>query len=197
MPSVCSDGCGRKTTKNSAGGGAHDDQGEEEQDQPQENVGGAQLGDRFLFQTLVLLLGEEALAGPVLQEFAGAQSLFAGCSCRVSRLPPEAARDQDQPHEHGDSGNDEIAQDSGKVIDVAEEHRADAHVAVDGGISNEGKLPARQAPGERRATGDKQSEKPQRRSLRRLNTPESNAQKRTLAAMFRYVPKKCGFRPRR
>ncbi len=40
----------------------------------------AQIGDRFLLQTLALLLGEEALAGPVLQEFARAQSLFAGCA---------------------------------------------------------------------------------------------------------------------
>ena len=80
MPLVCSDGRERKTTKNSADGGAHDDQGEEEQDQPQENVGGAQFRDRFLLQTLVLLLGEEALADPVRQEFAGAQSLFAGCA---------------------------------------------------------------------------------------------------------------------
>ena len=47
---VCSDGRERKTTKNSADGGAHDDQGEEEQDQPQENVGGAEITDGFLFQ---------------------------------------------------------------------------------------------------------------------------------------------------
>src|SRR6266852_1933870 len=61
-----------------AGGCTHNDQGEDEQDQPQENVGGAQIRDGFLFQKLVLRLGEEALADPVRQEFAGAQSLFAG-----------------------------------------------------------------------------------------------------------------------
>src|ERR1019366_1519282 len=63
-----------------AGGGPHADQREEEQDQPQENVGGAKLRDGFLFQKLVQRLGEEALADPVLQELAGAQSLFAGCT---------------------------------------------------------------------------------------------------------------------
>ena len=107
----------KKNHEEQRGGGAYDDQGEEEQDQPQENVGGAELRDGFLFHTLVLRLGEEAFAGPVLQEFAGAQSLFAGCAVELSRCPPEAARDLDQHHEHGDAGNDEIAQDSGVVID--------------------------------------------------------------------------------
>ncbi len=81
MPTVVwSDDPERKILKNSAASGAYADQGEEEQDQPQKNVGGAQLRDRFLLQTLVLLLSDEALAGPVRQEFAGAQSLFARCS---------------------------------------------------------------------------------------------------------------------
>src|SRR5262249_15359714 len=67
----------KKNSEEECGSGAHADQGEEEQDQPQKDAGGAQLGDRFLLQTLVLPLGEEALAGPVRQEFAGAQSFFA------------------------------------------------------------------------------------------------------------------------
>ena len=61
-------------------GGAHDDQGEEEQDEPQENVGAAELTDGFLFHALVLRFGEETFAGPVLQQIAGAQSFFAGCA---------------------------------------------------------------------------------------------------------------------
>ena len=79
-------------------------------------------------------------------------------------FPPEAARDQDQHDEHGDAGNDEIAQDSGVATQVADEDRTDAHVAVDGGVGHEGKLPAREAPGERCATGGKESEKPYARS---------------------------------
>ena len=58
-------------------GGGHNDQGEEEQDQPQKDVGGAQVTNRFLLQSLVLRLCEDALARPVLQECAGAQRLFA------------------------------------------------------------------------------------------------------------------------
>jgi len=47
------------------------------------------------------------------------------------------------------------------VIDAPEEHRAHAYVTVYGCIGNEGKVPAYQAPGERRTARDKQSEKPQ------------------------------------
>ena len=68
----------KKNHEEQCGSGTHADQREKEQDQPQENVGGAEIRDGFLFQKLVLCLGEEALAGPILQEFAGAQSLFAG-----------------------------------------------------------------------------------------------------------------------
>src|SRR5579863_2367158 len=39
----------KKNRKEQPGGGAYADQGEEEQDQPQENVGGAEIRDRFLF----------------------------------------------------------------------------------------------------------------------------------------------------
>ena len=92
----------RKNHEEQRRGGAHNDQGKEEQDEPQENVGGAELTDGFLFQTLVLLLGEEALAGPVLQQFAGAQSLFAGCTVESHACPPEAACDLNQHHEHCD-----------------------------------------------------------------------------------------------
>ena len=70
----------KKNHEEQCDGGAHADQGEEEQDQPQKNVGGAQFRDRFLLQTLVLRLSEEALADPVRQEFTCAQSLFAGCA---------------------------------------------------------------------------------------------------------------------
>src|SRR5450755_21638 len=80
--------------------------------------------------------------------------------CRLSRFPPEAARDLDQHDEHGDASNEEIAQDSGAAIHVANEDRADAHVAIHGGISDEGELPARETPGERCATGGKETEKP-------------------------------------
>src|SRR6266567_8817803 len=81
--------------------------------------------------------------------------------CRLSCFPPEAARDLDQHDEHGDAGHEEIAQDSGIAVYIANEDRTDAHVAVDGGVSDEGKLPAREAPGERCAAGCKESEKPQ------------------------------------
>src|SRR6266481_6098407 len=80
--------------------------------------------------------------------------------CRLSHFPPEAARDLDQHDEHGDAGNEEIAQDSGIAIYVADEDRTEAHIAVDGGVSDEGKLSAREAPGERCATDGKESEKP-------------------------------------
>jgi hypothetical protein len=40
----------KKNLEEQRDGGAHADQGEEEQDQPQENVGGAEIRDRFLFQ---------------------------------------------------------------------------------------------------------------------------------------------------
>src|SRR5258708_1944508 len=80
--------------------------------------------------------------------------------CRLSRFPPESARDQDQHDEHGDASNEEIAQESDLAMHVANEDRADTHVAVHGGISDEGKLPPREAPGERCATGGKETEKP-------------------------------------
>jgi hypothetical protein len=57
--------------------GTRYDQCEEEQDESKKDVGGAQVRDCFLFQKLVLLLAEEPVAGPVLQESAGTQSLFA------------------------------------------------------------------------------------------------------------------------
>src|ERR1700691_2881418 len=81
--------------------------------------------------------------------------------CRVSRTPPEAAPDLDQHDQHSHSANDEIAPNSNIVRNPTEEQRADAHVAVHRGVSNEGKLPAYEPPGKRRPTGDKQSEKPQ------------------------------------
>ena len=85
-------GVREKNREEKPGGGAHNDQGEEEQDQPQENVGSAQFGKRFLLQKLVLRLGEEAFASPVCQKFAGAQSFFAGCAvdphaCLPKRRP--------------------------------------------------------------------------------------------------------------
>jgi hypothetical protein len=80
--------------------------------------------------------------------------------CRFSNFPPEAARDPDQDNEHSSAGNNEITQDSSIAVYAAKEDRTDTHVAVDGGIGNECKLPARNAPGERPGTGRKQSEKP-------------------------------------
>ena len=79
---------------------------------------------------------------------------------RLSCFPAETARDQDQHDQHGDAGNDEVAQDGAIPVYVADEDRTDAHVAVDSGVSDEGKLPAREAPGERCATDGKDSEKP-------------------------------------
>src|SRR5579862_5985474 len=74
------------------GRGAHDNQREEKQDEPQENIGGSQLRNRFLFEKLVLLFSEVALAGPVLQQLVGTQSFFAGCTvdphaCLAKRRP--------------------------------------------------------------------------------------------------------------
>src|ERR1700693_1322008 len=80
--------------------------------------------------------------------------------CKLSHFPPEAARDQDQHNQHADAGNEEIAQDSRLATHVADEDRTDAHVAVDGRVSDEGKLPACEAPGERCATCGEESEKP-------------------------------------
>ena len=77
---ACAAGCERKNHEEQRDGGAHDDQGKEEQDKPQENVGAAELTDGFLFHALVLRFGEETFAGPVLQQIAGAQSFFAGCA---------------------------------------------------------------------------------------------------------------------
>src|SRR5215469_3273187 len=79
---------------------------------------------------------------------------------RFSCRSPETARDLYQHHEHYDCGNNEIAQDKGFVPDAAGENRADADVAVDRGVSNESKLPARQAPGERCAAGEHQRDEP-------------------------------------
>src|ERR1017187_10169204 len=44
----------KKNHEEQAGGGTHDDQCEQEQDHPQEYVGGAELRDGFFFQKLVL-----------------------------------------------------------------------------------------------------------------------------------------------
>ena len=43
---------------------------------------------------------------------------------------------------------------------VAHQDRTDAHVAVDCSVSDEGKLPAREAPGERCSTSGKEREEP-------------------------------------
>ena len=163
---VCVAGSREKNHEEQRNRGAHDDQGKEEQDDPQENVGAAEIADGFLFHALVLRFGEKTFAGPVLQQTRGRAGLLRRTRCRLSRFPPEAARDLDQHDEHGDAGNDEIAQDRGIAIDVAKEDRADTHVAVHGGISDEGKLPARETPGERCATGGKEPEKPYSSSLR-------------------------------
>src|ERR1700691_4700765 len=87
-------------------------------------------------------------------------------SCRHSWFPGEATRDHDQHYEHGDAGNEEITQNSGLAIHIAEEDRTDADISVDGGVGDEGKLPARDAPGERCATGGEESEKPHGVALR-------------------------------
>src|SRR5580693_4900455 len=72
-----------------SGSGACADQGEQEQDYPQENVGGAKIRDGFFFQKFVLILGEEALAGPVFQERAGAQGFFTGCAVDSQAFLPK------------------------------------------------------------------------------------------------------------
>ena len=77
---VCTSGLREKSHEEQRDGGAHDDQGKEEQDKPQENVGAAEIADGFLFHALVLRFGEKTFAGPVLQQIAGAQSFFAGCA---------------------------------------------------------------------------------------------------------------------
>src|SRR5581483_6009527 len=58
---------------------AHTDQREQKQDQTQKDVGGTQVGYGFLLEALVLRLGDVALLSPVRQEFASAESFFAGC----------------------------------------------------------------------------------------------------------------------
>ena len=63
------DGGDRNTTTNSAAM-APTLIGEEEQDQPQENIGCAEIRDGILFQNVVLRLADQALAEPVLQQFA-------------------------------------------------------------------------------------------------------------------------------
>ena len=69
-----------KNHEEQRGGGAHDDHGKEEQDEPQENVGAAEVADGFLFHVPVLRSGEETFARPVLQQIAGAQNFFARCA---------------------------------------------------------------------------------------------------------------------
>src|ERR1700722_3904950 len=53
-------GMREKNNEEEPGRSPHNDQGEEEQDQPQVNVGGTEVRNRFLFQKLVLRLGQEA-----------------------------------------------------------------------------------------------------------------------------------------
>src|SRR3974377_1215278 len=77
-------------------------------------------------------------------------------SCRPSKAPG----DLDERDQHCNSGNDEIAQDNNFVSHVADEYPAHSHISVNRGIRNERKLPAGQAPGERRATGEKEGRKP-------------------------------------
>ena len=137
---------------------------------------------------LVLLLAEEAVAVPLRQELAGTQGLLARFRVESHAGPPKAPRDQDQHDDHRDCGEHEVHQDEGAVRSVAEEHRADTDVAVDGGVGHEGKLPPPQAPGERRSACDQQTEQPQA-VLLRSKTPERMVQKRTLATMLRYVPR--------
>ena len=57
--------------------GGYADHGEEEKYQPQKDIGDAQAGDRVLFKALVLLLAEGTVGGPLRQEIAGTQGLFA------------------------------------------------------------------------------------------------------------------------
>src|ERR1700690_2555321 len=80
--------------------------------------------------------------------------------CRFSCGPPEAPSDLDQQHQHRYPANDEIAQRSGFTAEVTNDQRTHAHIAIDGGIRNEGKLTPRQAPGERRSTRAKQTGEP-------------------------------------
>src|SRR5579862_5148699 len=80
---------------------------------------------------------------------------------RLSCFFPEAARDLDQHDQHRQTGNDEVAQDGSITMQVADDNRTDAHVAVDCGVSDEGKLAARETPGEGGSAGGNESEKPQ------------------------------------
>jgi hypothetical protein len=70
-------GVGKEHHEEKSAGRAHDDQGEDEQDDPQEDVRGPELADRFLLHPLILIRAEEAFAGPVLQELLGALRFFA------------------------------------------------------------------------------------------------------------------------
>ena len=92
--------------------------------------------------------GEKTFAGPVLQQIAGAQSFFAGCAVGSHASLPKRRAIVDQQDHHRDASNDEIAQDSGFAAHIADEDRTDAHVAVHGSVGDEGKLPARETPGE-------------------------------------------------
>src|SRR5271154_782546 len=83
-----------------------------------------------------------------------------------SCLSREAARDHDQTDEHGDSGDQEIADDGAVAMDVANQDRADADVSVDGGVGDEGKFAALESPGESCAAGDQEREQPDAVALR-------------------------------
>ena len=122
---ACIAGAREKNPEEQRHGGADHDQGEEEQDDPQENVGAAEIADGLLFHALVLRFSEKAFAGPVFQQVAGEESFFARMRCRLSCFPPEAARDVDQQDQHGDAGDNEIAQDGGVAMHVAEEDGTD------------------------------------------------------------------------
>ncbi len=147
---VWSDGRERKTTRNSAAPAATMITVKKNKTSRRKMLVVRSSRDGFLLQNLVLRLGEEALAGPFRQEFAGAQSLFTGCAVDSHAGLPKRRPIWTSADEHGDSTNHEIAQQDGDVSNCADEHRADAHVAVDGSISNEGKL--RGATGPRRET---------------------------------------------
>src|SRR5437016_1575254 len=112
--------------------------------------------------------------------------------CRLSRFPAEAARDLDQHDEHGDAGNEEIAQKSRAAIHVANEDRAEAHIAVHGGISDEGELPAREAPGERCATGGQEAEKPYEVALL-IEDPGEQRPKKNVCRDIQIGPEKMRF----
>ncbi len=79
MPAVCSDGRERPT-KNSAAAAPTLIRVKRNKTSRRKMLVVRSSETVSCSRTLVLRLGEEALAGPVRQEFAGAQSLFAGCA---------------------------------------------------------------------------------------------------------------------